>query len=87
MECSRHPESAKLYVEKIDLGESTGPRTICSGIRAHYNPDDIVGRKVLVLANLKDRTMVHTIVTHLLIAYLLPSSGWCEVSRDGYMRV
>ncbi len=58
--CWLHPEAEKLLCEEIDLGESTGPRTICSGIRAHYNPDDIVGRKVLVLANLKDRTMVYT---------------------------
>ncbi len=71
VKCWLHPEAEKLLCEEIDLGESTGPRTICSGIRAHYNPDDIVGRKVLVLANLKDRTMVHTIFTHLLIAYLL----------------
>ena len=58
--CWLHPDAEKLLCEEIDLGESTGPRTICSGIRAHYNPDDIVGRKVLVLANLKDRTMVYT---------------------------
>jgi len=88
VKCWLHPEAEKLLCEEIDLGESTGPRTICSGIRAHYNPDDIVGRKVLVLANLKDRTMVHTILNSLTHCILTISSvGWCEVPRDGYMRV
>lgn len=31
IECTRHPESQKLYVEKIDLGEAE-PRTILSGL-------------------------------------------------------
>ena len=31
VECTRHPESAKLYVEKIDLGEGR-LRTIGSGL-------------------------------------------------------
>ena len=30
IEVSRHPDAEKLYVEKIDLGESS-PRTIVSG--------------------------------------------------------
>lgn len=55
--CWTHPEAEKLLCEEIDLGEDN-KRTICSGIRAHYSPEDVIGRKVIVLANLKDRTMV-----------------------------
>lgn len=53
-----HEEADKLYCEEIDLGEESGPRNIASGLKAHYSIDDLVGRKVLVLANLKARKLV-----------------------------
>lgn len=49
-----HPDSEKLWCEEIDVGEEGGPRQIASGLRAHYaHEDDMVGRKVLVVCNLK----------------------------------
>mmetsp|Transcript_5190 Transcript_5190/g.7968 ORF Transcript_5190/g.7968 Transcript_5190/m.7968 type:complete len:377 (-) Transcript_5190:103-1233(-) len=56
--CWEHPDAEKLLCEEIDLGESTGHRSIASGLRAHYKPEEMEGRLVIVLANLKDRTMV-----------------------------
>ncbi|KAJ1458042.1 hypothetical protein M885DRAFT_513586 [Pelagophyceae sp. CCMP2097] len=56
LECWPHPDAEKLFCEKIDVGEET-PRTIASGLRAKYTAEDLVGRKVLVFANLKARTM------------------------------
>jgi aminoacyl tRNA synthase complex-interacting multifunctional protein 1 len=56
VKCWNHPESDKLLCEEIDLGEGTN-RTICSGLRAHYTAEEVQGRKVLVVANLKDRPM------------------------------
>jgi methionine--tRNA ligase beta chain len=53
-----HPEADKLFCEEIDLGEATGPRSIASGLRQHYKVEDLVGRRVLVLANLKERKLV-----------------------------
>lgn len=50
---SRHPDAEKLYVEKIDLGEPQGPRTILSGLVEHYRENDLLGKKVVVFANLK----------------------------------
>jgi aminoacyl tRNA synthase complex-interacting multifunctional protein 1 len=52
-----HPEADSLYVEQIDLGEAEGPRTIVSGLKKYVSLDEIVGKKVLVLANLKARNM------------------------------
>merc|ERR1711871_1674999 len=46
-----------LLCEEVDCGEEGGPRNIASGIRAHYNADEFVGKKVMVLANLKDRAI------------------------------
>lgn len=53
-----HPKADKLFCEEIDLGEETGPRQIASGLKAYYSVDDLVNRKVLVLANLKARNLV-----------------------------
>jgi aminoacyl tRNA synthase complex-interacting multifunctional protein 1 len=50
-----HPVADKLFCEEIDIGEESGPRQIASGLKQHYNLEDLEGRKVLVLANLKAR--------------------------------
>jgi methionyl-tRNA synthetase len=48
----KHPKADKLLVLKVDLGEPT-PRQIVAGIAAKYAPDELVGRTVVVVANLK----------------------------------
>ena len=53
LEAERLPKSEKLLRFKIDLGEATGPRQILAGIAKYYNPEDLIGRKVVVVANLK----------------------------------
>jgi methionyl-tRNA synthetase len=52
-----HPEAEKLWCEEIDLGEGK-PRTVASGLRQHYSLEQMQGRRCLVVANLKPRTMV-----------------------------
>lgn len=51
LECENHPKADKLLVFKIDLGSEI--RTIVSGIRKFYNKDDLIGKKVIVVTNLK----------------------------------
>lgn len=53
VECEKHPEADSLYVEKIDLGEPTGPRTIVSGLVKFVPLDQMLNRLVVVVANLK----------------------------------
>jgi len=69
-----HEEADKLFCEEIDIGEEGGPRKIASGLRAHYNVEDLEGQRVLVLANLKSRKLVG-----------FPSHGMvlCAASEDG----
>ena len=55
---ANHPEADRLYVEKIDLGEPSGPRQIVSGLRANYTLEQMLGRTVIVVANLKPRKMM-----------------------------
>jgi len=59
-EAKDHPDADRLYVEEIDIGDEQGwTRTIASGLREHYhNVKELVGRKVLVVANLKERKLV-----------------------------
>ena len=49
-----HPDSDKLWCEKIDVGEPE-PRQIASGLRAYYpEVSDMEGRSVIVVCNLKE---------------------------------
>jgi methionyl-tRNA synthetase len=48
----RHPQAEKLYVETIDLGEEE-PRTIVSGLVPHYSEEELLGKSVIVVSNLK----------------------------------
>jgi len=49
--CENHPNADKLYVLKLKLGEEE--RQVVSGIKKYYKPEDLVGKKVVVVANLK----------------------------------
>ena len=46
-----HPNADKLIVLQIDLGGES--RQICAGIRTHYAPEELVGKQVVVVANLE----------------------------------
>lgn len=51
MSASAVPKSKKLLKLQVDLGFES--RSILSGISQHYKPEDLVGKKVIVVANLK----------------------------------
>jgi len=55
LEAEKMPKAKKLLVLKVDTG--LDQRTIVSGIAEHFKPEDIVGKKVLVLVNLKPRKL------------------------------
>ena len=50
-----HPNADKLLLLKVDLGAEE--RQIVAGIRAHYQPEELVGRQVIVVANLETATL------------------------------
>ena len=52
LEAREHENADRLLVPKVDLGEM-GERQIVAGIRGHYAPEDLVGRTVVVVANLE----------------------------------
>lgn len=52
VEIEKHPEAEKLYIEKIDCGEEE-PRTIVSGLVPYYTAEELLGKNLVVVANLK----------------------------------
>ena len=46
------PKSKKLYKLQLDVGE-LGKRQIVSGIAQHYTPEQLVGKQIVIVANLK----------------------------------
>jgi len=46
----------KLYKLKIDVGE-LGIRTICAGIKEFYPKEELVGKKIILVANLEPRKL------------------------------
>jgi len=46
-----HPNADRLVVLRVDLGGE--PRQVVAGIRKHYDPAALVGRQVVVVANLQ----------------------------------
>jgi methionyl-tRNA synthetase len=52
LEAANVPKSKKLVQLKVDVGEPE-PRTILAGIAESYQPEQLVGRTIVVVANLK----------------------------------
>lgn len=55
LSAEKHPKADKLLVFQVKMGTET--RQIVSGIAAHYKPEDCVGKKVVVVANLAPRKL------------------------------
>ncbi len=55
LSCEKHPKADKLLVFQIKMG--TERRQIVSGVADSYRPEELVGKKVVVVANLKPRML------------------------------
>lgn len=67
--------SEKLLKLQVDAGDPAGPRQILAGIKQHYSPDELIGRKIVVVANLKPRKMMGHESNGMLLAGKEPSGG------------
>ena len=52
LECEKHPNADRLLVFQIDVGEES-PRQIISSIAEFYTPEEVIGKRVVVVTNLK----------------------------------
>ena len=55
LECEEVKKSKKLLVSKVQIGSEI--KQIVSGIKAYYKPEEMIGKSVMVLVNLKPATL------------------------------
>jgi tRNA-binding protein len=55
LECRPHSNADKLLVLQIDVGGEK--RQICAGIRQNYQPEQLIGKQIIVVANLEPRVL------------------------------
>jgi len=63
----RLPKSKKLLKLSVDAGEAT-PRTILAGIAESYEPEAVVGRSIVIVANLAPRPMMGLVSQGMVLA-------------------
>ncbi len=63
--CEEVPKSKKLLCSKVKVGDSV--KQIVSGIKAYYKPEEMVGKKVMVLLNLKPATLAGVVSEGMLL--------------------
>lgn len=63
--CEAVPKSKKLLCSKVRIGSQV--KQIVSGIKAHYSPEEMVGKKVMVLVNLKPATLAGVVSEGMLL--------------------
>jgi len=54
VESEPHPNADRLLRLRVDDGTGE-PRQICAGVREHYEPEQLVGRLIVIVANLEPR--------------------------------
>jgi len=55
LEARPHPNADKLVLLEIDVGDAR--KQIVAGIRGHYQPDELVGRQIVVVNNLEEAVL------------------------------
>jgi methionyl-tRNA synthetase len=68
----RVPKKDKLLLLKVDIGEAE-PRTIVAGLALSFAPEDLVGERVVVVANLAPRDFGKGLVSHGMLLATGPS--------------
>lgn len=56
VQAENHPSADRLFKLQLDDGSGT-PRQICAGIRGHYTAEELVGRSIIIVANLAPRVI------------------------------
>ncbi len=63
---ANHPNADKLYLLKIRIGEEE--RQIVAGLRPYYQPEQLQGKKIVVVANLEPRAVRGEVSNGMLLA-------------------
>ena len=82
MEGKPHPNSEKLYIEKIDLGEPEGRiRTIVSGLQQFVTLEEMLADKVIVFANMKPKKLADIMSEGMVLCASDPERTKVELMR------
>jgi tRNA-binding protein len=73
LDCKPHANADKLLVLQIDLGSEK--RQICAGLRQHYAPEQLIGKQIVVVANLAPRQMRGEVSNGMLLAATDATTG------------
>jgi len=82
LEAQHVEKSEKLVRLKIDLEDAGGTRQLVAGIGKHYCSEELVGRKIVVVANLKPRKLMGLMSEGMLLA-ATDDSGTLELVNPG----
>ncbi len=80
--CERVPKKDKLLKLTVDLGEPE-PRTIVAGLALSFQPEHLVGKKVIVVANLAPREFGKGLVSHGMLLATGPSEKLTLATVEG----
>lgn len=80
--CEKVPKKDKLLRLTVDVGEPE-PRTIVAGLALTFAPEQLVGRKVVVVANLAPREFSKGLVSHGMLLATGPSEKLILATVDG----
>ncbi|MGN1085763.1 MAG: methionine--tRNA ligase subunit beta, partial [Porcipelethomonas sp.] len=79
-ECEKVKKSRKLL--KLQLDDGMGGRQVVSGIAEHYKPEDLIGKTVIVVANLKPAKLCGEESMGMICAADMPDGGVKVVFLD-----
>lgn len=74
----QHPKADKLYIETLDDG-SDSERVIVSGLVPFYQPEELLGKHIVIVNNLKPAKLRGTVSNGMLLAASFESDGGQEV--------
>ena len=77
------PKSRKLLKLQIDLGPQLGKRQILAGIAQSYPPESLIGKKIVVVANLKPATLMGQQSQGMLLAAESPDHSTLALLQPG----
>ncbi len=80
--CEKVPKKDKLLRLTVDLGEAE-PRTIIAGLALSFAPEVLVGRRVVVVANLEPRDFGKGLVSHGMLLATGPSDALILATVEG----
>jgi len=76
-------EADKLLRLQVSLGEGLGERQIIAGIKSSYRPEDLVGRSLVIVANLQPRKMKFGMSEGMVLAASNSEGKLFVISPDG----